>query len=59
MALQPGEVVSLPLAADQPLEVCAGGVRKFTGHLAGDQGRLMLVLDQRTEAETPVVKGAA
>ncbi len=60
VALQPGEVVSLPLAADQPLDVCAGGVRKFTGRLAADQGRLMLILDQRAEAvASPVVRGVA
>jgi len=59
VALQPGEVVSLPLAADQPLDVCAGGIRKFTGRLAADQGRLMLMIDQRTDMAAPAVWGAA
>jgi len=50
VALQPGEVVALPLAADQAIDVCAGGIRKFTGRLANDNGRLMLLVEQRCDA---------
>jgi flagellar motor switch protein FliM len=49
VALQPGEIVALPLAADQPLDVCAGGIRKLTGRLAADNGRLMLIVEQRCD----------
>jgi flagellar motor switch protein FliM len=59
VALQPGEVVSLPLAADQPLDVCAGGIRKFTGRLAADHGRLMLMVDDRADVAASAVVGAA
>jgi flagellar motor switch protein FliM len=49
LALQPGEVLALPLAADQPLDIYAGGIRKFTGRLAADQGRLMVQVESRCE----------
>jgi flagellar motor switch protein FliM len=53
LALQPGEVIALPLPADQPLDVYAGGVRKFMGRLAADQGRLMVQIEDRCEAGAP------
>jgi flagellar motor switch protein FliM len=57
LALQPGEIVSLPLAADQPLDVYAGGVRKLTGRLASDNGRLMVLVEDRCTPGT-VAEGA-
>jgi flagellar motor switch protein FliM len=57
LALQPGEVVSLPLAADQPLDVYAGGIRKLTGRLASDNGRLMVLVEERCTTAA-VVEGA-
>jgi flagellar motor switch protein FliM len=50
LALKPGEVIALPLAADQPLDVYAGGVRKLTGRLAADGGRLMVIVEERCGA---------
>lgn len=50
LALQPGEVISLPLPADHPLDVYVGGLRKFTGRLASDRGRLMVLVESRCEA---------
>ena len=47
LALQEGEVVALPLAADQALDVYAGGVRKLTARLASDQGRSLVLVEDR------------
>ncbi|HWB17228.1 MAG TPA: flagellar motor switch protein FliM [Vicinamibacterales bacterium] len=58
LALQPGEVVALPLAADRPLDVYAGGVRKFTGRLASDRGRLMVMVEERCGAPHAAMNGA-
>ena len=52
LALQPGEVVALPLAADQPLDVYLGGVRKLTGRLASERGRLMIQIESRCDPGT-------
>ncbi len=49
LALQPGEILRLPLAADRPIDVYAGGVRKWTGRLATEQGRLAVVVQGRVE----------
>lgn len=49
LALKPGEVVSLPLAADSALDIYLGGVRKMTGRLASERGRLMVQIEQRDE----------
>lgn len=49
LALRPGEVVSLPLAADNPLDVYLSGIRKMTGRLASERGRLMVQIEQRDE----------
>lgn len=58
LALSIGEVVALPLPADQPLDVYAGGVRKFTGRLATDHGRLMVMVESRCEAGASTAAGA-
>jgi flagellar motor switch protein FliM len=58
LALQPGEVLRLPLAADRPIDVYAGGVRKWTGRLATEQGRLAVVVQGRIE-RAPVRAGEA
>ena len=47
LALQPGEIVSLPLAADRPIDVVVGGRRKMTGRLSADQGRLVVTVTDR------------
>jgi len=58
MSLKPGEIVSLPLAADRALDVYAGGVRKLTGRLAADGGRLMVMVEERCEPGGAVAVGA-
>ena len=52
LALQAGEVIALPLPADQPLDVYVGGIRKFTGRLATERGRLMVQVESRCEARS-------
>jgi flagellar motor switch protein FliM len=52
LGLQTGEVVALPLAADQPLDVFVGGVRKLTGRLASDRGRLLVMIEDRCQPGT-------
>jgi len=47
LELKPGEVLALPIPADRPLDVYAGGIRKITGRLAADQGRLMVLVEDR------------
>jgi flagellar motor switch protein FliM len=49
MALRTGEIVSLPLAADKAIDVYAGGTRKLTGRLASDNGRLMVMVEDRCD----------
>jgi flagellar motor switch protein FliM len=51
LSLQPGEVLALPLAADQPLDVYVAGERKLAGRLAADQGRLMVMVAGRQTAD--------
>ena len=48
---QPGEIVALPLGADRPLDVYVGNVRKLSGRLAAEQGRLMVMVQERLNAE--------
>jgi flagellar motor switch protein FliM len=52
LSLQAGEVLALPLAADQPLDVYVNGERKLTGRLAADAGRLMVMVAGRQQADT-------
>jgi flagellar motor switch protein FliM len=56
LGLNLGEVIALPLPADQPLDVYVGGIRKFTGRLATERGRLMVLVENRCLA-TPVAEG--
>ncbi|MCC7044633.1 MAG: flagellar motor switch protein FliM [Acidobacteria bacterium] len=49
LALKPGEVVGLPLSADSPIDIYVGGVRKMTGRLAAERGRLMVQIEQRDD----------
>ena len=49
LALKPGEVLALPLSAESPLDIYLGGVRKMTGRLASERGRLMVQIEQRDE----------
>jgi flagellar motor switch protein FliM len=58
LALRPGEVVSLPLSADRALDIYAGGVRKLTGRLAADHGRLLVTVEDRSDSAGPVATGA-
>ncbi len=58
LALKPGEIVSLPLPADRPLDVYAGGVRKLTGRLAADNGRLMVRVETRCDPGGSAAAGA-
>jgi flagellar motor switch protein FliM len=57
LAIREGEVIGLPLPADHPLDVYVGGIRKFTGRLASDRGRLMVSIESRCEAR-PTSAGA-
>ena len=50
LALKPGEIVSMPLSAESPLDVYVGGVKKLTGRLASERGRLMVQIEQRDDA---------
>ena len=50
LALKPGEVVALPLAVDQPLDVYVGGIRKLTGRLAAEHGRLLVYVEERVQS---------
>jgi flagellar motor switch protein FliM len=58
LALSIGEVVALPLSADQPIDVYAGGLRKFTGRLASDHGRLMVLVESRSDPAVSAPTGA-
>ena len=58
LALAVGEVVALPLPADQPIDVYAGGIRKFTGRLAADHGRLMVMVESRAATDVAAPAGA-
>ena len=57
LGLNLGEVVALPLPADQPLDVYVGGIRKFTGRLATERGRLMVLVENRC-LSMPIAQGA-
>jgi flagellar motor switch protein FliM len=57
LALKPGEILSLPLSADQPLDVYAGGVRKMTGRLASEFGRLMVQIETRVDPSSGPTPG--
>jgi flagellar motor switch protein FliM len=59
LALSVGEVVALPLPADQPIDVYAGGIRKFTGRLASDHGRLMVMVESRSDATAMAASAGA
>ena len=56
LGLNRGDVIALPLAADQPLDIHVGGIRKFTGRLASERGRLMVLVEDR--CHTPATQGA-
>jgi flagellar motor switch protein FliM len=57
LALQPGEIIALPLAADRPIDLYTGGVRKLTGRLAAENGRLMVRVEDRVDH--PALAGVA
>jgi len=50
LSLKPGEVVALPLSAESPIDIYVGGVRKMSGRLASERGRLMVQIEQRDDA---------
>jgi flagellar motor switch protein FliM len=50
VALQPGDIVSLGLRADAPIEIRVGDTRKFAGHLTRHAGRVGVRIDSRTDA---------
>jgi flagellar motor switch protein FliM len=58
LALEPGDVLPLALPADRPIDVCAGGVKKLTGRLAAEDGRLLVMVEERSgrSALAPVEK---
>jgi hypothetical protein len=51
-------VIALPLSADQPLDVHLGGVRKLTGRLASERGRLMVQIQGRSDPGSNPTIGA-
>ena len=55
LGLQPGDVLTLPLAADRPIDVDAGGAKKLTGRLANDRGRLLVMVEERVGRQLPAV----
>ena len=57
LALKAGEIVSLPLSADRAIDVYAGGARKLTGRLASDNGRLMVMVEERCDPSGIVAAG--
>ena len=57
LALQAGEVLSLPLPADRPIDVYVGGLRKLTGRLASERGRLMVMVEDRVGRPLPAILG--
>jgi flagellar motor switch protein FliM len=48
LGLEPGDVLTLPLASDRPIDVYAGGAKKLTGRLAAEHGRLVVIVEERT-----------
>lgn len=58
LSLKTGEVVALPLAADSPLDIYVGGVRKLTGRLAADQGRSLVFVEERCASGSVMSSGA-
>jgi len=55
LALEPGEVLTLPLPADRPIDVCVGGLRKMSGRLAAERGRLMVMVEERVGRALPAL----
>jgi flagellar motor switch protein FliM len=47
LGLAPGDVLTLPLAADRPIDIYAGGVKKLTGRLASERNRLLVMVEER------------
>jgi len=50
VALQPGDVLSLGIRAEQPIDLRVGETRKFTGRLTKNAGRVAVRIDRRAEA---------
>jgi len=59
LALQPGEVLSLPLAADRPIDLYVGGLPKMTGRLTAERGRMMVIVEGRASRPMPAVMESA
>lgn len=57
LALTVGEVVSLPLSAESPLDIHVGGIRKLTGRLASGRGRLMMQIEHRNDSAAGLATG--
>ena len=55
LGLRPGEVVALPLSADSPIDVYAGGTRKLAGRLASERGRVVVRVERRDQTVAPGV----
>jgi flagellar motor switch protein FliM len=49
VALQPGDVLSLGIRADAPIEMRVGDARKFTGRLTRHAGRVGIRIERRVE----------
>jgi flagellar motor switch protein FliM len=47
LALKPGQVLTLPLAPDRPIDVFVGGLKKMTGRLAAERGRVVVAVEDR------------
>ena len=50
VALQPGDVLSLRVRADEPVEIRVGDTRKYTGHLTKHAGHVGVRIERRIDA---------
>lgn len=50
VALQPGDVLSLGVRADEPVEIRVGDTRKYTGRLTKHAGRVGVRIERRVDA---------
>ncbi len=57
--LRPGEIVALPLPANQALDIYAGSVRKLSGRLAAEHGRLLVQIEGRCDPAASLPGGVA
>ena len=57
LALAPGDVVTLGVPIDRPIDLRVGGTLKFKGRLAIERGRAGVRLDYRCDGAGAMVAG--